>query len=494
MSLIKKIVGQSAVYFIGTVIVVIVGFFFKIYLSRILGADALGIYSLGLTAISVLGIFLSLGYGNGLIRFISKYKATNSKEQLTNYVGNTFIINLCIVVPLSVCFYLFPNIIAVKILNTPSLEEYIPLFGLMMVINSILVLAEQTIRGLQEVKKSTIINTFVRLPFKIGLVVLFFSWGWDLEAYIVAELLGSLFALILLLILIKRLLPILSKYKLKRLSFVDEEKKYSLNLLITNSVIALSRHGDKIILVYFLSTFELGIYSVVLTIATFIPLVLTSVNSIFSPIISQLHSQNKLDDLMHYFQLSGRYIFTLSFPLMVFIFIFSKSIMALFGSDFVQGSSLLLFIIVGQFINISMGSVGLMLQMCGLEKPLRNISIITSIISFALYFVLIDKFGLVGLGFVYVLNMLMFNVACAFLLKKHLNIQLYHAAYGKIIALFCALFIPCYYITERLNTSLNPLFLFCAFLFVYILFLVLWFVFFGKKELPQILKTVNFKF
>ena len=238
----------------------------------------------------------------------------------------------------------------------------------------------------------------------------------------------------------------------------------------------------------------MGIYSVVLTIATFIPLVLTSVNSIFSPIISQLHSQNKLDDLMHYFQLSGRYIFTLSFPLMVFIFIFSKSIMALFGSDFVQGSSLLLFIIVGQFINISMGSVGLMLQMCGLEKPLRNISIITSIISFALYFVLIDKFGLVGLGFVYVLNMLMFNVACAFLLKKHLNIQLYHAAYGKIIALFCALFIPCYYIAERLNTSLNPLFLFCAFLFVYILFLVLWFVFFGKKELPQILKTVNFKF
>ena len=494
MSLIKKIVGQSAVYFIGTVIAVVVGFFFKIYLSRILGADALGVYSLGLTAISVLGIFLSLGYGNGLIRFISKYKATNSKERLTYYVGSTFIINFCIVVPLSICFYLFPDIIANKVLNTPSLEKYIPLFGLMMVINSFLVLAEQTIRGLQEVKKSTLINTFIRLPFKIGLVVLFFSWGWSLEAYIVAELLGSLFALVLLLILIKRLLPVLSNYKLKRVSFVDEEKKYSLNLLITNSVIALSRHGDKIVLVYYLSTFELGIYSVVLTIATFIPLVLTSVNSIFSPIISQLHSQNKLDDLVYYFQLSGRYVFTLSFPLMVFIFIFSKYIMALFGSDFAQGSGLLLFIIVGQFINVSMGSVGLMLQMCGLEKSLRNISIITSIISFALYFILIDKFGLIGLGLVYVLNMLMFNGACAFLLKKHLNIQLYHSAYGKIIVLFCALFIPCYYIAEGLNIHLTPLFLFFAFLLTYVLFLVLWFVFFGKKELPQILKTINFKF
>ena len=36
-------------------------------------------------------------------------------------------------------------------------------------------------------------------------------------------------------------------------------------------------------LVYYLSTFELGIYSVTLTIAAFIPLVLTSVNSIFFP-------------------------------------------------------------------------------------------------------------------------------------------------------------------------------------------------------------------
>ena len=110
MSLIKKIVGQSAVYFIGTVIAVVIGFFFKVYLSRMLGADALGIYSLGLTAIGVLGIFLSLGYGNGLIRFISKYKATDSKNRLISYIGNTLVINLCIVVPLSVCFYLFPEI------------------------------------------------------------------------------------------------------------------------------------------------------------------------------------------------------------------------------------------------------------------------------------------------------------------------------------------------------------------------------------------------
>lgn len=490
MSLVKKIVGQSAVYFLGAVISVIVGFFFKVYLSRVLGADALGIYSLGITTIGVLGIFLSFGYGNGLIRFISKYKATQNYNKLVSYLTNTSIINLCFVLPISFLFYFFPEIIADNTLKTPKLKEYIPLFGLMMFVNSFLILAEQTIRGLQEVKKSTLINTFLRLPFKIGLVVVFFNWGWRLEGYIIAEVLGSVLAFIFLIIIIKRLLPGLTDFK--RDNFNNEEKKYSLNLLITNSVLALGRHGDKIVLVYFLSTFELGIYSVTLTIAAFIPLVLTSVNSIFSPIISQLYSQNKLKDLASYFQLSGRYIFLLSFPLMVFIFLFSKPIMSLFGNDFIQGSFLLSLIVIGQLINVSMGSVGLMLQMTGLEKPMRDISIVTSLISFLLYFVLISKWGLVGLGVVYIFNILLQNIACTYVLNKHLNIHLFHSEYIKLIVLFCSLCLPSYFIIEGINFNPNPLFLGGVLLIIYVVFFFLWFLFFSKKDLPQILNTINF--
>ncbi len=490
MSLVKKIVGQSAVYFLGAVISVIVGFFFKVYLSRVLGADALGIYSLGITTIGVLGIFLSFGYGNGLIRFISKYKATQNYNKLVSYLTNTSIINLCFVLPISFLFYFFPEIIADNTLKTPKLKEYIPLFGLMMFVNSFLILAEQTIRGLQEVKKSTIINTFLRLPFKIGLVVVFFNWGWRLEGYIIAEVLGSVLAFIFLIIIIKRLLPGLTDFK--RDNFNNEEKKYSLNLLITNSVLALGRHGDKIVLVYFLSTFELGIYSVTLTIAAFIPLVLTSVNSIFSPIISQLYSQNKLKDLASYFQLSGRYIFLLSFPLMVFIFLFSKPIMSLFGNDFIQGSFLLSLIVIGQLINVSTGSVGLMLQMTGLEKPMRDISIVTSLISFLLYFVLISKWGLVGLGVVYIFNILLQNIACTYVLNKHLNIHLFHSEYIKLIVLFCSLCLPSYFIIEGINFNPNPLFLGGVLLIIYVVFFFLWFLFFSKKDLPQILNTINF--
>ena len=67
--------------------------------------------------------------------------------------------------------------------------------------------------------------------------------------------------------------------------------------------------------------------------------------------------------------------------------------MLVFGEDFVEGSTLLLFIVIGQIINVSLGSVGSVLQNVCYEKQMRDISIISSLTSFLLYFFLISKWG-----------------------------------------------------------------------------------------------------
>ena len=91
--------------------------------------------------------------------------------------------------------------------------------------------------------------------------------------------------------------------------------------------------------------------------------------------------------------------------------------MSLFGNDFIQGSFLLSLIVIGQLINVSMGSVGLMLQMTGLEKPMRDISIVSSLVSFIILCVN-KQWGLVGLGIVYIFNILLQNIACTYVLTN----------------------------------------------------------------------------
>ena len=52
---------QSAVYFAGTILTAAAAYFFKIYLARTLGAEALGLYTLGMTIVGFLGLFNAAG-------------------------------------------------------------------------------------------------------------------------------------------------------------------------------------------------------------------------------------------------------------------------------------------------------------------------------------------------------------------------------------------------------------------------------------------------
>src|SRR5260370_7063058 len=60
---------QSAVYFAGTIFTLGIGAFFKIYVARTLGAEALGVYALGMTIVGFLGLFHALGLPTAPARF-----------------------------------------------------------------------------------------------------------------------------------------------------------------------------------------------------------------------------------------------------------------------------------------------------------------------------------------------------------------------------------------------------------------------------------------
>jgi O-antigen/teichoic acid export membrane protein len=489
MSILKKIVSQSAIYFVGTIFSVLLGFFFKIYISSILGAEGLGLFALGVSSISIASIFLTWGYGNGLIRFISKYSANKDYSRLFFYIKKTFLINLVMVTSLSSIYFIFPEFIAKHLLHSQEISKYLPLFGIYLIISSFLSIGDQIIRGFQEVKKSTVVHHFIRLPFKIVIAVILIK-SYNLYGYIAAELLGGVLAIFLLFFIIKKLLPAgYSFFKNKISNSNLEEKRYARNMLVIVVLGVLQNHGEKIMLVYFLSTSDLGIYSVVLSIVAFIPTILNSVNSIFSPMVSQFHEKNEIEKLSYYFKLSVRYIFILSFPFIAFLTLYSKNVLLFFGSDFEVGNSLLILIIIGELINVSFGTVGSMLKMMGFDKKIKNISAITSIIAFVSAYFFIDLFGIIGVGFSYILKNVLYNLWSSIVIYKKKKINVFDMNYIKSIALFFGVFALCYFFLVFNNLSAIQIILIIG--FYYAIFLLLWYAVLGKKELPQIMDLLK---
>ncbi|MGA6983265.1 MAG: oligosaccharide flippase family protein, partial [Candidatus Sulfotelmatobacter sp.] len=126
-----RVSRQSGVALAGTVFAAVLGYFFKIYLARALGAEVLGQYALGMTVVSFLGIINGFGIPDAAMRFVAQYSASGKFAALRSLLWNgagillagnlIFAIVLLKIGPWIARFY-----------RSPQLVGYLPLFAAIM--------------------------------------------------------------------------------------------------------------------------------------------------------------------------------------------------------------------------------------------------------------------------------------------------------------------------------------------------------------------------
>src|SRR5262249_47232812 len=83
-----RISRQSGIAFAGTIFTALLGYAFKVYLARVLGAEALGLYARGVTIIGFLGMINVLGLPESAVRFVALYSASKRYEELRELIWN----------------------------------------------------------------------------------------------------------------------------------------------------------------------------------------------------------------------------------------------------------------------------------------------------------------------------------------------------------------------------------------------------------------------
>ena len=94
-----------------------------------------------------------------------------------------------------------------------------------------------------------------------------------------------------------------------------------------------------------------------------------------------------------------RLIVVISLPVLLAFLLYPGLIMSVFGSQYSQGQSVLQILVIGYFVSICTGPVGVLLMMSGNERFLRNITMLTAAINIILCFVLIPRYGIVGAAY-----------------------------------------------------------------------------------------------
>jgi O-antigen/teichoic acid export membrane protein len=152
-----------------------------------------------------------------------------------------------------------------------------------------------------------------------------------------------------------------------------------------------------------------------------ISFILIAINLISAPKFASLYKQGKKENLKRYAINSTRVMVLFSSPMVLVMIIFPKFIMSFFGPEFIAGAPMLVFLCLGQYVNVLTGSVSQLLMMSGHEKDMRNIQIFVGIFCTILNFVLIKNYGATGAAIATALSVAIQNLIFVGMVQKRLG-------------------------------------------------------------------------
>ncbi len=346
---------QSAVYFAGTILTTAAGFFFKIFLARKLGAEPLGIYTLGMTIVGLLGLFNALGLPTAATRFVAAYCARGEFARLGTFLrGSLSLLSVCNLLFGSLLLFIGPWV-AVHFYHLPALSPYLWAFALIMFFGVLNTFVGQVMAGYHDVSRRTLITHFLGVPANILFAVVLISIGFRLHGYLAAQVGSAILVFVLLARSVWKMTPPESRTFGPLAPVEREVVTFSAAAFGTAGLEFVLGQADKILLGRYLDVRQVGIYAVAMALVGFVPIALQSVNQIFSPTISELHATGNHSMLQLLYATLTKWVLILTIPLALTMIVFAHPLMSIFGPSFAPGAAFCRFSAIDVRKSISAG-------------------------------------------------------------------------------------------------------------------------------------------
>jgi O-antigen/teichoic acid export membrane protein len=182
---------------------------------------------------------------------------------------------------------------------------------------------------------------------------------------------------------------------------------------------------------------QIGVYSAAVYVASAIPSLLLAANSIFGPIVAELHGRGETDQLTHLFQTVAKWVIGATWPFVIVILLLSPLVMGIYGEEFIDGSKVLVVLTLGQLVNVGVGSVGIMLLMSGNQRFELVSQALAAVASISLCVLLIPRMGIMGAAVSRSIAIALANILRLVLLYRLLRLFPYNRSIAKLpLAMF----------------------------------------------------------
>lgn len=371
-------------------------FLSQVIIARFFGAETFGLYILGITIVKITELLARFGLHTGSMRFVSIYRK-GALGRLKGILLSAYSISFINGVFIGGIVYLFAEFLSGSVFHKPELSDVIKYFSLCVPFMSSMMVIAISSRGFHTTKYDVYIREIIQPAANISFIIIFLFLDFGIFAIINAFIISHMIALIVGLYFITLEFPgikdsiIIPVFEAKALF------AYSVPLVFGELLLFLMRWTDIIMVGIFMSPSDVGMYRAASQIPLFLTLILMASNSMYAPMIADMHHHGQLKRFESIFKTTTRWVFLITLPLALIIIFSAKEIISLFGRDFIEnGVPVLMVLTVAQFINCTTGGVGFTLTMTGKQ----NIELINSsallILNILLNYMFIPLYGALG--------------------------------------------------------------------------------------------------
>lgn len=473
----KKVAKSSGIILIGTFAGMFLGLFCRIIRIRYITTSEYGLFTLSLTIVNILATVALVGFAEGVPRYISYFRGKRDVRRIWGTVHASQQITFILSVVLSIVTFLSAKYIS-SLFHLHSLIPVIRLMSFVIPFTVITNILISIFRGFEEVKPkiyfqnifSGVINLIL-----LGIVILF---GCSFKGVVYAYLLSSVFIAVILYIYTAKKLP---KYVVKKETFPVRKDLFlfSFPLLIASFLGLILTWTDTLLLGYFKTPEMVGLYNAARPLSQYISLILASVVFLYSPVASYLYSKNLLADLKNLYAVITKWLFILTLPLFLILFLSPQpTLRLLFGARYIGAAETLQILSLGFFVHTFLGPNGMTLIALGRTKFMMFSSIISAILNIMLNIMLIPKFGIEGAAIASAVSLCVANLMVSFWLFRISRIHPFVWNYLKPIGLSLSL---TFFLSKATNNFLIINYQFLPVFFVILLFLSLFSILITKS-------------
>lgn len=368
----------------------------QVVLARILGVVAFGLYSIGYSVLRIGEIFVPIGLEQAVVRFgvIRKGGQPNIRGVV---IKKTLILALFSGFFFGLVTYLLAPILANSVFHDVRLKVVLRLIAFSFILLSILQVGAAATRISKHVQFATITVDLIQPISNLILAILFLILGWALVGTLWA-LIGSygLASIAVCLILIW-LFPGFSQDLDRTAPSFFELLRFSFPASFARVFASLIMMFDRVLIGFFRPMEDVGVYQAASLVSTIFPIILVSINAIFSPMITDFHRSGLRERLDKIYKISTRWGISLGLPILLFVVAFPEWLLiSVFGEEYAGGVIPLLLLASAQFANLAVGGVGVLLTMTGNQAQWARISAVAFVSHIFLSVALIPRFGLQG--------------------------------------------------------------------------------------------------